>query len=154
MQFAVPQFIEAESKVIGPISVRQFIILLGTVGVMFVFYELFSFWIFIVLGLPTLGVGLMFSFVKINSQPFHVFILSIIQTFRRPRLSVWNHQGIVPIAVNKNKRNKKDRTAPPAVKGDMTESRLAELSLIVDSGGKYSPSNPMNPSEYGRARKN
>lgn len=154
MQFAVPQFIEAESKVIGPISVRQFIILLGTAGVVFVLYELLSFWIFILPGLVTLGIGLVFSFAKVNSQPFHVFILSIIQTFRRPRLSVWNHQGIAPIIAGKNKRNKPDRTAPPAAKGDMTESRLAELSLIVDSGGKYSPSNPMNPSEYGRARKN
>jgi len=150
MQFAVPQFIEVEAKVIGPISVRQFIILLVTAGVMFVLYELLSLAVFILPGLLTLGVGLIFSFVKINSQPFHTFILSIVQTFKRPRLSVWNHQGIAPEVVTKRrKKNKHDRTAPPQVKGDMTDSRLAELSLIVDSGGKYSPSNPITPDEYG-----
>ncbi len=143
MQFAVPQFIEVESKVIGPISVRQFVILLCTAGAMFVLYELLSFAVFILPGIITLGIGVTFSFVKINSQPFHTFILSIVQTFKRPRLSVWYHQGIAPSIIATNKRKSKvDTTPPPADKSNLTDSRLAELSLIVDSGGKYSPYDP------------
>ena len=152
MQFAVPQFIEVESKVIGPISVRQFIILLVTAGVIFIWYELFSLAIFILPGLLTLGIGVTFAFVKINSQPFHTFILTMVQTFKRPRLSVWHHQSMVPTVVaTHSKRKKSDRNPPPAAKGDLTDSRLAELSLIVDSGGKYAPSNSVTSSSYGRS---
>jgi len=141
MLFVVPQFIEVESKVIGPISVRQFIILLATAGIMFIWYSLFSTVFFIALSAVTFGIGVVFAFVKVNSQPFHQFALSAIQTAKRPALGIWhreiNQAVVVKMARKDRKKDKDDKSFTP--KPEVSTSHLAELSLIVDTAGKYSP---------------
>ena len=47
-QFTVPQFIDVEDKVIGPITVRQFIILLFGGGFIFIAYRLSDFVLFLI----------------------------------------------------------------------------------------------------------
>lgn len=140
MQFVVPQFIEVESKVIGPISVRQFIILLVTAGIMYVEFELFSIIPFAVIALLTLALGGLFAFAKVNSQPFHTFMLSFIQTVRRPKLSVWRRDAVpTTVVVKKGRKDKKDEDHYDVLsKPDVSQSHIAELSLIVDTSGKYS----------------
>ena len=45
--FTVPQFIEVESKVIGAITARQFMILLAGAILVGILYKLLSFWPFV-----------------------------------------------------------------------------------------------------------
>lgn len=139
MQFVVPQFIEVESKVIGPISVRQFIILLFTGGIIFIWYSLFSTVVFVLLGLITLAIGLVFAFAKVNSQPFHNFALSLIQTLRRPRLSLWQREVHRQVVVKVAKKDQADLQAKRAMvtKPEVSPEHIAELSLIVDTSGQY-----------------
>jgi len=140
MQFVVPQFIDVEDKVIGPISVRQFIIILAGVGLIFLGYELIyrlnnNFWIFlgsaIVMGLITI----VMAFVKVNGRPFHLFLLNLIVTIREPRLRIWNKQ----ISTSELKKKDLEVTviSPDIKKKTLTRSRLAALSLVVDTGGAY-----------------
>jgi len=110
MQFVVPQFIEVESKVIGPISVRQFIILLASAGLIFIWYSLFSTIPLVVLSIPTLGIGIIFAFAKVNGQPFHNFALSLVQTLQRPRLSLWKRQIHRQVVVKMARKDKHDKT--------------------------------------------
>lgn len=138
MQFVVPQFIEVESKVIGPISVRQFIILLVTAGFIYIFWEMFTFWIAAIMGVFTLAVGGCFAFVKINSQPFHIFALSFIQTMKNPKLKVWQRE-IQKIIVKKSGKEIADKKQIFVPKKAVSQSRLSELSLQVDTGGVYRP---------------
>lgn len=141
-QFVVPQFIEVESKVIGPISVRQFIILLVTAGLIYVWFELFSFVVFIILAVLSLAVGGTFAFAKVNSQPFHTFILGVIQTVKRPSLAVWRREQqlrVVEKAGRKDKKDKDSRKKTFIPKPDVSQSHLAELALIMDTEGKYTP---------------
>lgn len=141
MQFVVPQFIEVESKVIGPISVRQFIILLATVGIIFIWYSIFSTVFFIISGVITLAVGGIFAFARVNSQPFHEFALSAIQTARRPALAVWHraiHHTVVTKVARKDRRSDKDH-GPVGQKPIVSQEHIAELSLVADTSGKYSP---------------
>ena len=49
-QFTVPQFIDVEDKVIGPITVRQFIIMLAGFLAIAICYKLLDFAAFIVAG--------------------------------------------------------------------------------------------------------
>lgn len=138
MQFVVPQFIEVESKVIGPISIRQFIILLSGAAVLYIEFELFSFWVFGIIGLFTTAIVGVFAFAKVNSQPFHIFALSAIQTFRRPKLSIWNRDVTTHVVTKVSRKDRKDKKDEPFVpKPEVSDSHLAELSLIVDTGGRY-----------------
>lgn len=134
-QFTVPQFIDVESKIIGPITTRQFLIFLATAALIGIFYKLFDFALFLATGLPVLGLAILFAFVKINGQAFHLFILSLIKTFRRPTTRIWNKQTTLqevpeftPIVKNQYQAQSK-----PAFKS----SHLADLSLVVDTQGRY-----------------
>lgn len=138
MQFVVPQFIEVESKVIGPISIRQFIILLVTAGFIWIFWELFTFWLASVLGVFSLALGGTFAFVKINGQPFHTFALSFIQTLKNPKLKVWKRE-LDQLKAKPAKKSKKKAEPEFVPKPEVSQSRLAELSLMVDTGGVYKP---------------
>lgn len=141
MQFVVPQFIEVETKIIGPISVRQFLILLGTAGVIFIWYTLFSTVFFLILAVITFAVGGTFAFARVNSQPFHEFALSLVQTAKRPSLAIWQREikRQVVIKMARKDRKKEKAEGPPLQKPEVTPSHITELSLIADTRGKYSP---------------
>src|SRR3989338_3060063 len=89
-QFTVPQFIDAEDKILGPVTARQFVILMVVALVDVLLYKLLSFVMFLLIGVPLVVVGGIIAFVKINGQPFHFFILNLIQTFKRPSLRGWD----------------------------------------------------------------
>lgn len=135
-QFTVPQFIDVESKIIGPITTRQFLIILGAGLLIALCYRLFDFSLFVLVTVIILIIASLFAFVKINSRPFHFFVLNAVQTLRRPNLRVWNnsldaHQQEEKVIVNL----KKEYKAIP--KEQYKKSRLAEVALIVDTKGRY-----------------
>lgn len=136
MQFVVPQFIDVEDKILGPLTVRQFILILfwGIFG--FLLSKMFSMITFIFIAIFWSAFIFMLAFVKINGRPFHYFILSILQSLRLPKLRVWHKEDTeyeyrfaMPAAVKPK--------APIATKQALTASRLTELSLVVDTGGAY-----------------
>lgn len=134
-QFTVPQFIDVESKIIGPITTRQFLIFLGAAVIIGVSYKVFDFALFLTIGITVFALAGTLAFLKINGRPFHFFILNLIQTSRRPRLRVWNHHlGFIdkPDSIPIVKAE-----APIAVKEFYHSSRLADLSLVVDTKGRY-----------------
>jgi len=134
-QFTVPQFIDVENKIIGPITVRQFMIFLAAAIIIGLSYRLFDFSLFLTIAVVVIGLSATFAFVKVNSQPFHLFLLSAIKTLRRPAIRVWNHMpggadtAAAPAAVSP--------AAAPAAPRLYKTSRLAELALVVDTKGKY-----------------
>ena len=69
-QFVVPQFLDVEAKIIGPITGRQFVILLATILAEFLIYSIFLNILFmLIFGIPTFALGIIFAFVKVNGQP-------------------------------------------------------------------------------------
>jgi hypothetical protein len=66
-------------------------------------------------------------------------MLNIIQTFRKPRLRVWDK--IMTLAEIKARQVKEEAAPPPEPpkKKSLERSRLSELSLIANTGGVYTP---------------
>jgi hypothetical protein len=132
-QFTVPQFIDVEDKVIGPLSVRQFIIMLADFGLVFAAYKLFDFSLFLFSSIIIVVVGFTFAFIKINGAPFHYFLLNLLQTFKRKNLRVWNKVDlkeeidIIPIYKDEG-----------PLRPEVTGSRLSRLALVADTKGYYS----------------
>jgi hypothetical protein len=135
-QFTVPQFIDVESKIIGPITTRQFLIILSAALIIGLSYRIFDFTLFLVITVIVLIIAALFAFVKINGRPFHFFVLNAIQTLRRSNLRIWNHTHT---ARGKDEESetlvKVERQV--ATKEYYKKSRLAEVALIVDTKGKY-----------------
>lgn len=139
-QFVVPQFLDVEAKIIGPITGRQFVILLSTLGVEFIIYSIFlNIAVVIILGLPVLATGLIFAFAKVNGQPFHFIVLNMVQTLRRPGLRVWDKSLTDQQLQQFVKKEQEKAPPPPPTKRALTASRLSEVSLVVNTGGVYKP---------------
>lgn len=137
-RFNIPQFIDVEAKIIGPVTTRQFIISLVAAGLTFVEYKLFNFWAFAFFGLLTLGIGFALAFVRINGRPMHFFILNIIETFKRPNLRIWN-KLLSSAEIKKELKSQKEKAPSEFVptKKPLNISHLKQLSLVVDTGGVY-----------------
>lgn len=138
-RFVVPQFIEVEDKIIGPLTVRQFLILLVTVGIMFVQYKLFDFGAFLATGIPSFIIGGVFAFFRVNGQPFHFFCLNLIQTARRPGLRSWSKEMTDGELLALIKEPPPPPPPPRIRKEPLAATKLTELSLVVNTGGVYNP---------------
>jgi len=136
MQFLVPQFIDTEDKIFGPISTRQFVEILAGFGLIYVAYKLSTLWLFLVEAIIILGLVIVFAFVKINGQPFHFFILNLITTLRRPKVKIWK-KVIGDSAILGKKKKEQIKESKVYKKRPVSHSRLTELSLVVDTGGSY-----------------
>lgn len=136
MQFVVPQFIDVEDKILGPLTVRQFLLLLAWGIVGFLSFKIMSFFTFIFFAIFWSGFIFLLAFIKINGRPFHYFILSILQTERMPKLRIWHKEDTEYEFRFAAAKALKPKT-PIAQKQPLTASRLTELSLVVDTGGVY-----------------
>jgi hypothetical protein len=135
--FTVPQFIDVEDKIIGPITTRQFIISLVALGILVPAWKFLTFGYFAVIAILDILIFGAFAFVKINGRPFHYFILNLFQTFKRPKLRVW-YRDFPEI---KASYGVEEGHFVPELglkpEKHYSTSRLAELSLIVDTKGAY-----------------
>lgn len=139
-QFVVPQFLDVETKIIGPITGRQFGILLGTLLADFAAFRIFrSIPLFAFAALVVTVTGIAFAFVKINGQPFHYIVLNMIQTIRKPLIRVWDKKMTDSELRDRLKDvNKKEVVEEAPIKIKKLEgSRLEELSMVVNTGGAY-----------------
>lgn len=138
-QFVIPQFIDVEDKIFGPITTRQFVILLVAGLFLFGAFKLADTTLFIFLLAVIGSFTLVLAFVKINGQAFHYVILNIVQTVRRPSRRVWSK------FYTKAELNELRREAPEEVAEKIkaipkvSYSRLRDLSLMVNTGGYYKP---------------
>ena len=138
-QFTVPQFIDVEDKIIGPITTRQFIILLVDALFIFILFKILAFIPFVIAAVLMFALGGTIAFVRINGQPFHFFLLNILQTWRSPNIQIWDKR--VPDTLLRAK----GKVAAPLLsvsaprKEALISSRLAEIALTVDTGGVYTP---------------
>ena len=89
MRFEVPQFIDVEDKIFGPLTFKQSIYLAGGAGLAYVSYKLTPFPFSILLPLIFAGLGLLLAFYKINSRTF----IEVAQAFTayqiKGKLYIW-----------------------------------------------------------------
>jgi len=135
MRFVVPQFIDIEPKIMGQVSLRQFLVLLVTAGLIFICYKLADFTLFAIEAIVLFALGGIIAFFKVNGQPVHYFLLNFLQSAKRPKLRVWYKEGqeIKEVILPEKKEKKEEEIIRPP----LSSRRLSEISLIVDTGGAY-----------------
>ncbi len=89
MQFNIPQFIEVEDKIIGPLTLKQALYLGGGIGLLFMLWFFLKLSAFIIVAIP---IGILcgaLAFYKVNGRPFISFLASLLKYLRKPRLYLW-----------------------------------------------------------------
>lgn len=92
MQYQVPQFIETEDKIIGPLTLKQFLIACGGVFTIIILYFVFTTFLWLLVSAVIGTVTAIFAFVRYNGRPITSFIGSALMYFFRPRMFVWKRK--------------------------------------------------------------
>lgn len=129
-RFQVPQFIEVEDKLFGPLTLKQFIYIIGGAAIVFILWVSLPFVFVIILGIPVMGFSLGLAFYTINGDPAITVLSHGVQYLSRSRLYVWRKkerpQKKTIQSIMKQKRPQ-DLTLPRARRGT-----LSDLSWSLD----------------------
>ena len=132
MRFQVPQFIEFEDKIFGPLTLKQFIYLAGGGGLSFVVYVFFNNLLFS--ALPMIGIlalSLALAFYKVNNKPFINIIESAFNYWRSGKLYIWrkeeNPKSQTPADDVKQVKNYASIMVPK-----ISDSKLKDLTWSLD----------------------
>jgi len=74
MRFQLPQFIETETKIVGPFTLYQFLWIAGGAAVLFLLFILIKGFWFFVLALPIASIFLALAFVKVGGVSLLVYV--------------------------------------------------------------------------------
>lgn len=91
-QFQVPQFIETEPKIVGPLTLKQF----GYIGIagllsFFLFFSLrLEIWLILTVIMALIACA--FAFLKYNGRPFEVLFKNAALYIWRPKLYLWQRK--------------------------------------------------------------
>ncbi len=96
-QYQVPQFIEVEDKIFGPLTLKQFIYLAGGGGACLILFTLLPFWLAVPLMLPPVGLALALAFYKVNGRPFIVAMEHAFAYFVGSKLYLWKQNKSAPV---------------------------------------------------------
>jgi hypothetical protein len=134
MRYQVPQFIEIEDKIIGPLTIKQFVYLAGGAGMSFIAYRLLP----LLLALPVIAViivlSLALAFYKVNNRNFIDLMESIFFFYTRDRLYIWKKEP------RKIEQQKVVASAAPEVfVPKLSESKLKDLAWSLDINENQNP---------------
>jgi hypothetical protein len=133
--YKVPQDVEADDKLIGPFSFRQFIYLIIVAMACALAWGLAQ--VFIGLVIIPLPIILLFGALALplrKDQPMEIYLAALVSFYLKPHKRLWDPDGVeslIEITVPKTieVRRTKDITQADA------EQRFSYLANIVDSGG-------------------
>lgn len=133
--YKVPQDVEADDKLIGPFSFRQFIYLIIVAGCGLIAWGLAQ--VFIGLAIIPLPVIIFFGALALplrKDQPMEIYMAALVSFYLKPRRRMWDPEGVeTMIEISAPKVVEVNRTK--GISQNEAEQRLSYLANIVDSGG-------------------
>ena len=130
MRFTVPQFIEREPRIVGPLTFKQFIYIAAAGAVCLVFYFSAPFYLFIIACLIFGGIAFAFAFLKIGNQELPTILKNFLIFFITPKMFIWKKGKASKVFAPEEM--KKEKTEEPTLKIG-GKSRLRDLSTKVET---------------------
>lgn len=127
MRFQVPQFIEVEDKLFGPLTFKQFIYVAGGVGASVVLFMFLPRFLAIVISVPILLFAAALAFYKINDKPFINIVEAFVKYTLTSKLYLWKKEDKKPVMGDREAKPIEQVYVPK-----LSESKLKELTWSLD----------------------
>ena len=114
MRFTVPQFIEHEAKIVGPLTFKQFVIIGAAGGLCLLLYFSIgktNFLLFFLLSILIFVSGLFLALLKIGGQSLPTILINFLRFSLAPKIYLWKKKE-TPITVFKKIEIKKEKELP------------------------------------------
>ena len=145
MQYQVPQFIDVEDKIFGPFTFKQFIYMIGGIGLSYLLYRFIPSLIFSAVPIIiVLTFSAALAFYRVNNRPFINVLESAFRYGVGSRLYLWkkDEKKQAALQVVKNKTAETDKTKGAASAGaeqyagimvpKVSQSKLKDLAWNLD----------------------
>ncbi|HVE80895.1 MAG TPA: PrgI family protein [Candidatus Dormibacteraeota bacterium] len=134
-QYKVPQNVEAEDKILGPLTLKQFIYALIGIGYGFLTFAIFQgtlLPLFFIVGLPPALLMLALGLYQKDDQPLEAYFLAMVNFIVKPKQRFWQKEPIAEVF-----RLEVPAPKPHEPKKDITKlaGQLEKLGQIVDTRG-------------------
>ena len=133
-QYKVPQNVEAEDKIVGPLTLKQFIYLIIGVGWAVISFLIFRTFIplVVVVGAPVSILFLMLALYRKDGQDFEQLLVALVGYFSQSRERIWTKEPIIESFKVEPVKPKVEQTqrSPQEVR-----SQLDRLATVVDARG-------------------
>ncbi len=126
MQFLVPKFIERETKLVGPLTFKQLLYIVGEGVFVFAFYFILPRTIFWIVLAVALVASAAFVFLKPGGQPLSAIIKNLGKFIITPKRYIWQKKTVNPsldIIIQK--------TAPVVRKKQKALLKIAPMSRLT-----------------------
>lgn len=135
MQYQIPQFIEIEDQIFGPLTLKQFIYIVGGAGMAYSAFRFLPWYIGLPIALVVSVFAGMLAFYRVNNRALIDTIESAVKYFYNAKLYVWKK--------NWNKEQSKKGTeiemhskGPQLGIPTISQNKLKELSWSLDINEK------------------
>ena len=129
MRFQVPQFIEVEDKIFGPLTFKQFVYVAGGGGICVILFVFLPKFLAILLSVPIVAFAGALAFYKPNDKPFINFVESFFHYSLKSKLYIWKKtDNLQPTPDNKISAKPIEQIYVPK----LSESKLRELTWSLD----------------------
>ena len=129
MEHQIPQFIEVEDKIIGPLSLKQFIYVGGSLALGFLMWSIFPRIIALFTAVPVMAFGMGLAFYKYNGRPLVVLMENAFNYITSSKLYIWRKKEKKPQKGNRPTDVKEEeRSYVPR----LSSSKLREITWSLD----------------------
>ena len=134
MEYQVPQFIEIEDKVIGPLTLRQFIYIAGAAGLCIICFAYLPLIVAVLLCLPIIGLAGTLAFYTINGKSFIEILEAGFSYYTSSKLFLWKR--VTPTTKEESAAVAAAAAAtaaqPSRATPKLTRGKLSELAWSLD----------------------
>ena len=130
-RYQVPQFIEVEDKIFGPLTFRQFVYLAGGAGACFLLWRFLPNFIALFLIIPVAAFAVALAFYKMNGKPFIEVTEAAFKYVLGHKLYIWKKEEKKKMAEKKPEEVSQMLSVPK-----LSDSKLEELSWSLDINDK------------------
>ena len=128
MRYQVPQFIDIEDRIFGPLTLKQFIYLAGGAGLSFALWRFLPFFIAIIFIIPVVALSAGLAFYKINNRPLLTTIEYAVSYFIGRKLYLWKTKKEIPKKAPSKETAQHSLISVPK----LSESKLRDLAWSLD----------------------
>ncbi|MFY9462186.1 MAG: PrgI family protein [Candidatus Sungiibacteriota bacterium] len=127
-QFQVPQYINIEDRIIGPLTLKQFLYLAGGAAIVLIAWFFLNAFLFVLVAVPVAILSGAMAFLKVGGLPFPTVLMNGINFYLKPRLYIWKRVPTKKVTAVKPG----EAGGVPLKTPSLTESKLSDLSWSLD----------------------
>lgn len=132
MQFAVPQFLDEENKIFGPLSFKQFGFVFAAVLLSLAIFRIFGLGIiFFVLSIPIVLAAIAIAFGSFNGKHIYEMAPMLISYLRTPKIMIFRKGNVEESFATVQSINPAGAVGKSTVL-EAPQSRLKQLAMVLD----------------------